>query len=132
MDVVYEKVSTPSKRLRDALDYRGMKPAELAASTGLGKSSISGWLAERYEPKHEALYKMGIALDVSEMWLAGYDVPMERPVENPEFDTLAQLMDRFRHDEQFKQLIVSINRLNPQQLTVLQALVDALPQEQRS
>ena len=129
MDAVYEKVTTPAKRIRDALDYRGMKPAELAANTGLGKSSISNWLSGRYIPKHEALCKMGIALDVSEMWLAGYDAPMERSVENPEFDNLAKLMDRYRHDEQFKQLIVSINRLSPQHLTVLQSLVDALPKE---
>ena len=129
MDIVYEKVTTPAKRIREALDYRGMKPAELATNTGLAKSSISYWLADRYMPKHEALCKMGLALDVSEMWLAGYDAPMERPAENPEFDNLAKLMDRYRHDEQFKQLIVSINRLSPQHLTVLQNLVDALPKE---
>lgn len=66
------------KRLQIALDARGMKQVDLVNITGIGKSSISTYLSGEYEPKQKNLYKLAQALDVSESWLMGYDVPMER------------------------------------------------------
>lgn len=55
------------------------KQIDLVRATGIDKGSISNYLSGRYEPKQEAIYKLSMALGVSEMWLWGYDVPMERP-----------------------------------------------------
>ena len=66
------------KRLQIALRARGMKQVDLVNLTGIGKSSISTYLAGEYEPKQKNLYKLAKALDVSESWLMGYDVPMDR------------------------------------------------------
>lgn len=66
------------KRIQTALDIRGMKQVDLVNLTGIGKSSISTYLSGEYEPKQKNLYKIAKALDVSESWLMGYDVPMER------------------------------------------------------
>lgn len=55
-----------------------MKPIDLAEATGINKATISCYINGKYEPKQTALYKLGMALRVSEMWLAGYDIPMER------------------------------------------------------
>ena len=66
------------KRIQTALDIRGMKQVDLVNITGIGKSSISTYLSGEYEPKQKNLYKIAKALDVSESWLMGYDVPMER------------------------------------------------------
>lgn len=77
----YERISSPSERLKEALNIRGMKASELSERSGINKPSISCYLSGRYEPKQEALYKMGRVLDVAEMWLAGYDIPMDRPQE---------------------------------------------------
>ena len=72
-----EKVTCAS-RIREALNLRGMKQVELVEKTGLGKSAISQYCSGRYTPKQNATHLIAKALDVSEAWLMGYDVPMER------------------------------------------------------
>ena len=57
-----------------------MKQVDLVEKTGLGKSAISQYCSGVYEPKQRALYKLAKALDVSEAWLMGYDVGMERVI----------------------------------------------------
>lgn len=72
------KNSTTSNRLKEAMHIRKMKQSDLARSTGLGKGGISNYVTGRYEPKSDIISKLAQALNVSEMWLWGYDVPMER------------------------------------------------------
>lgn len=74
----WNRVSNTSQRLKEALDNSKMKQAELSRRTGLDKGSIHHYLSGRYEPKSSAINKMAIALNVSEAWLWGYDVPMAR------------------------------------------------------
>lgn len=65
-------------RLIRAMDIRGIKATDLAKKTGLSKAQISQYTNGVYEAKQTALHKLAVALDVSEAWLMGYDVPMER------------------------------------------------------
>ena len=65
-------------RMREALQLRGMKQIELSDKTGIDKGQISSYLSGKYKPKQENLSLMAVALDVSEYWLMGLDVPMER------------------------------------------------------
>ena len=58
--------------------FAGMKQADLARATGLGKGGISNYVTGRYEPKSDIISKLAKALGVSEMWLWGYDGPKER------------------------------------------------------
>lgn len=67
-----------ASRIKKALEIRNMKQSELVALTGIGKSSISTYISGEYEPKQKNLYRIAKALDVSEAWLMGLDVPMER------------------------------------------------------
>lgn len=69
---------TFKNRLVQAMQHRGIKAAELAKRTGLSKAQISQYTNGVYEAKQTALYKLAVALDVSEAWLMGYDVDMER------------------------------------------------------
>lgn len=71
-------MSTIADRIKYAMEYRGVKQAELVALTGIGKSSISTYLAGEYEPKQRNIYKIAKALDVNEAWLMGEDVQMDR------------------------------------------------------
>ena len=70
-------MKTIAERIREGLDLRGMKQSDLVNATGIGKSSISTYLAGEYEPKQKNIYKIAHALHVSESWLMGYDVPMD-------------------------------------------------------
>ena len=73
-----EKTETCGKRIEKALAIRDMKQSDLCKLAGVPKSSLSLYLKGAYEPKQDKIYKMANALNVSEMWLMGYDVPMER------------------------------------------------------
>ena len=69
-------MSDMSKRIKQAMDIRGMKQVELCDKTGIGKSSISTYLAGEYEPKQRNLFKIAEALQVNVAWLMGQNVPM--------------------------------------------------------
>jgi len=69
---------TFQSRLNQALEIRNMKPVELSQRTGLSKARISQYTNGVYEAKQKALYLIASALNVSEAWLMGHDVPMER------------------------------------------------------
>lgn len=69
---------TTAQRLCYAMELSQKKQADLVRETGINKSAISRYLSGEYEPKQEAIYRLAKALNVSEMWLWGYDVPMER------------------------------------------------------
>ena len=124
----WERVSTPSLRIREAMDKAGMKQVDLAEKTGMSKSAISRYISGEYEPKQKALYRMGRALDVAEMWLAGYDIPMERPAAQKENDALADLTERIRQDKDFRAIVLGMSALNPEQLEAVRNLLKAFPQ----
>lgn len=75
---IWPKSSTTAERLKEAMEAANMKQADLARATGLSKGGISNYVVGRYEPKSDVISKLAKALDVSEMWLWGYDVPKER------------------------------------------------------
>jgi transcriptional regulator with XRE-family HTH domain len=63
------------------MELRGIKAVDLVQATGLGKSAISQYISGKYEPKQVAIHKIAKALNVSEAWLMGYDVPIQRAEE---------------------------------------------------
>ena len=78
------------ERLNAALELRGLSAAELAAKSGLQKSSVSRYLSGQNVPRSLALGKMAAALDVSPAWLLGYDLTIdgkEKPSVNVELLT---------------------------------------------
>ena len=70
-------ISDFAERLRIALDFRNMKATELSELTGINKSTISQYLSKEYEPKRERIELFAKTLNVNEVWLTVYDVPME-------------------------------------------------------
>lgn len=110
-------------RLKKALDYKGVKPIDVCERTGIPKSAMSYYLSGRSEPKANRLYVIAKALDVSEAWLLGYDVPIDRSEDQKENDALAELSERIKKDREFRRLIVQISRLNPQQVDGIKNLL---------
>ena len=82
------------KRLNEAMNIREMKQVDLVEKTKIGKSAISQYSSGIYEPKQKALYKIASALDVSEAWLMGYDVPMDRNEEEIYPDNILKIETR--------------------------------------
>ena len=114
------------KRIRKALSLRGMKQSELCERTGIAKTTVSSWTNQRWQPKQDALYKMAKVLDVSEMWLAGYDVPMERSVAQIKNDELVQLITEIRKNNDLQRLFSSICNLTGDQRKTIETMVNEL------
>lgn len=75
-------VDTFSNRLNRAMQIRNMKATELSLKTGIAKSSLSEYINGKYEAKQDGVYLLAKALNISEAWLMGLDVPMERNTDN--------------------------------------------------
>ncbi len=73
-----ELVDSFANRLNKAISLRNIKPVELSEKTGIDKSKISSYMSGRYKAKQDGVYLLAQALNVSEVWLMGYDVPMEK------------------------------------------------------
>lgn len=70
-------MATIAERMRTAMALRDVSQADIVNHTGIGKSSISTYLAGEYEPKQRNLHKIADALSVAPGWLMGLNVPME-------------------------------------------------------
>lgn len=107
-----EKVDSCGKRIAEALKIKGIRQADLCKLAKVPKSSLSLYLSGAYEPKQDRIYDMAKALNVSEAWLMGYDVPMERQEQkkSPEEQTLTEgekmLLNLFRKVPEDKQQLV--------------------------
>lgn len=78
---MYEsRKSNCSERIATALSLKKMKQAELCEKTKIPKSAMSQYISGAFEPKQDRIYLIAKALNVSEAWLMGYDVPMERRI----------------------------------------------------
>lgn len=70
--------TTFGKRVLAALQIRSMKQIELSEKTGISRGAISSYISGRWVAKQDNVYLIAKALNVSEAWLMGYDVPMEK------------------------------------------------------
>lgn len=75
-----KRTSNTPERLKEAMRRAGKKQIDLSRETGLSHSTISRYLSGAVEPRQEATHKLSVALNVSEMWLWGYDVPTCTPM----------------------------------------------------
>lgn len=67
-----------AQRLKDALSNANLSQQELSDLSGVAKASISHYATGRYIPSNLSAEKMARVLDVSPVWLMGFDVPMSR------------------------------------------------------
>lgn len=118
-----ERVATTPERLREALEAAGMMQMELAKATGLAHSSVSRYLSGIMEPKQKAVGLMARVLNVSEMWLWGYDCPKERPLEQKNNDVLSDIVVRLRSDEVFFSGVKALYDMEPERLAGLLAFL---------
>ena len=81
------KVATTSQRLNQIISVRHIRQIDIIESAKpfsekygvkLNKNDLSQYVNGKTEPGQEKLTILGLALNVNEAWLMGYDVPMER------------------------------------------------------
>ncbi|MCM1439200.1 MAG: transcriptional regulator [Roseburia sp.] len=78
-----------AQRLKQVMTARNMRQVDVLAAAKpfcdrygvkLGKNDLSQYVSGKVEPRQDKLTILGLALGVSEAWLMGYDVTMERNV----------------------------------------------------
>ena len=90
-------------RLRAALEIREKKAVDLSRDLKIPKSAISQYLSgHRIIKDSKRLFVIAEYLDVSEAWLMGFDVPMERIKKD---DTKNDIVERSEISESTKALI---------------------------
>ena len=92
-----------AERLKQAMELQELRQADLAEKSGVNKGALSSYISGRYQPKQENIFRLAKALNVSEAWLMGADVPMEsptsklplysniRPIETKRFPVLGEI-----------------------------------------
>ena len=80
------KLST-SDRLKYLMETRNLRQADILEmikpycekyNVNIPRNALSQYVTGKVLPKQDKLTILGLALNVSEVWLMGYDVPMER------------------------------------------------------
>ena len=83
------KQFTTSQRLEQIMRSRNMRQVDILNAAEpycrkygikLGKNDLSQYVSGKVEPGQDKLTILGLALNVSEAWLMGYDVPAEREI----------------------------------------------------
>lgn len=81
------KSSSTSERLKQIMNERSLRQVDILEAAKpfcekygvkLAKNDLSQYVSGKVEPGQEKLTILGLALNVSETWLMGYDVPVER------------------------------------------------------
>lgn len=122
----YERIALTKDRLKEAMQRTGKKQADLVRETGLNRGTISRYLSGAVEPRQDAAYKLALALNVSETWLWGYDVPMERSPMQKKNDDLVKIIAQMRKDPKFFNIVSMLAELPADQYDSLTTIISAL------
>lgn len=118
-----EKKAELKDRLQEALRIREKKAVDLVRDLDIPKSAISQYLSGKSQNMDsKRLYAICKYLDVSEPWLMGYDIPLERRMEKI-YDTIADIVVRMRTDSEFLSVVEKISKLDSEQLRGLSAFI---------
>lgn len=103
------------------MEIKGLRQVDLVERTGIPKGSINQYVSGFVEPKSERIYKIAKALGVSEAWLMGFDVPMEKGEKEKQAEILASLSK----DEALMKRLMAYMSLSEKDKKMLDSIVDA-------
>lgn len=111
-------------RLQLALDLNNKKAVDLANDLDIPKSAVSQYLSGKSKNMDSRrLYKICSYLNVSEAWMMGFDVPIERqemtkatPTETKNSNIMADIADRLLKDSDFMEVVKLLNELDQKQM----------------
>lgn len=123
-------MSTIAERIKKGMELKGMTQADLSRASGIPRSALSSYLSGKYAPKQDNIFRISKALNVSEAWLMGADVPMMRyPVtdeERAESDEIVEYLELLHKDPRYKVLLSSSSKLDVEALDKLVEFIKML------
>lgn len=121
-----ERVARLQDRLKEALSVRGMKAIDLSEKLDISRGTISYYLSGKSSPKADRLNQICSILSVSEAWMLGYDVPMERTTEQKKNDNIVRFVAQMRKDNDFFGVVSDLADLQPEEYAVVKAMISTL------
>lgn len=119
----FNRIDTTANRLKIAMEEAGKRQTDIVRDTGIDKGALSHYLKGKYEPKQDSIYKLAKALDVSEMWLWGYDCEKRRTVEQKNNDVISDIVVRLRTDGDFLSTVECLLLLDSEKIASVKQLV---------
>lgn len=118
-----ERVARLQDRLREALDIRGMKAIELSEKLDITRGTISYYLSGKSSPKADRLHLMCKILNVSEAWMLGYDVPMNRTEEQKKNDNLVKIIAQMKKENDFFDIVSDLADLPQEHYAIVKSMI---------
>ena len=134
------KKHTTSDRLKQIMSERNLKQIDILNLASpyckkyeikLNKNDLSQYVSGKVEPGQNKLYILGLALNVSEAWLMGFDVPMNKSSSNcyennsNNYLSLTQhenkVITAYRNKPEMQPAVDKILEIEPEYETVLMA-----------
>lgn len=123
------KNSNTSERLKEYMNKTGLKQVDILDKVKpycekygekINKSHLSQWVSGTNEPNNKKLTILSLALNLDEVWLMGYDVPMEKEVNAG--DVLADVF----MDSELMDHVEKLNKLSAANKQIVYNMIDAL------
>ena len=112
-------------RLREAINSRGKKAADLSKDLNIPKSAISQYLSGKSQTMDsERLYSICKYLNVNEAWMLGFDVAMDRDFKKNN-DIMTDIVIRMRTDYEFFSLVEQLYNLDEDQIIGIKQMLKA-------
>lgn len=122
---------TTSDRLKQILSERGIKQTDILAmcqpfcqkyNVKIGSNDLSQYITGKVQPRQDKLSVLGMALNVNEVWLMGYNV-------SPDVNALDESHGEIK--PQVQELIPSLNRLDDIDLAEVRGEVKGMLKQEK-
>ena len=124
-----ERISSLKDRLQQAMDIREKKAVDLVNDLKIPKSAVSQYLSGKSQKMDsDRLEDVCIYLNVSEPWLLGYDVPMERMLKQIEEEPVKMAERHFEMimDEDLNEIFEEFRSLDAHKKKLVKDLIHSL------
>ena len=119
-------------RLKEALEKRGKKAADLSKDLNIPKSAISQYLSGKSQNMDsDRMYAICRYLNVSEAWMLGFNVPMDREMKKKN-DIMSDIVIKMRTDSDFLFLVESLYTRDDSEIMELMKTLLSLDKKQIS
>ncbi len=130
------KKSNTKQRLRQIIEERKITQSEILKAAKpycekfnvkLNKSNMSQYVSGKNEPGQDKIAVLSMALDVSEGWLMGYDVPMERQTQDKEKPAAVsdELWEKISNNEIKLDIARTIADMDDESLLLLKSIFES-------
>lgn len=110
---------TTSNRLKQIMQERNLKQVDILNLTlpickkynvKMNKSDISQYVSGKVEPSQEKLSVLGMALNVTETWLMGFDATRERSQNSDKSIPILEQMDLWNAIKDDKEMVKALDK----------------------